>query len=96
MEFCQLNQSQVSWYLVNDIHMAELDSVQKFIETQGWLLQTFFIVYTINEVLLILLSRCLKNVIHHINGKNEWLLLSVTFTPKLELFFVLTFKNTFS
>ena len=96
MEFCQLNQSQVSWYLVNDIHMEELDSVQKFIETQDWLLQTFFIVYTINEVLLILLSRCLKNVIHHINGKNEWLLLSVTFTPKLELFFVLTFKNNFS
>ena len=34
-EFCQLNQSQVSWYLVNDIHMEEIDSVQKFIETQG-------------------------------------------------------------
>ena len=27
---------------VNDTHMEELDSVQKFIETQGWLLLTFF------------------------------------------------------
>ena len=29
--------------------------------------------------------RCLKNVIHQINSKNRWLLLSVTFTAKLEL-----------
>ena len=27
----------------NDTHMEELDSVQKFIEIQGWLLLTFFI-----------------------------------------------------
>ena len=27
---------------VNDTHMEELDSVQKFVETQGWLLLTFF------------------------------------------------------
>ena len=52
----------------------------------------FSYVYTI---LLISLSyRCLKNVIHQIYSKNEWLLLSVTFTLKLELVFV--FKNTFS
>ena len=58
--------------------MEELDSVQKFIEIQGWLLLTFY-VYTINLVLLILLSyRCLKNIIHQAGGKNEWLLLSVT------------------
>ena len=30
------------------------------------------------------------------NSKNEWLLLSVTFTAKLELIFVLTFENAFS
>ena len=30
-------------YLFNDTHMEELDSVQKFIEIQGWLLLTFFI-----------------------------------------------------
>ena len=28
---------------INDTHIEELDSVQKFIETQGWLLLTFFI-----------------------------------------------------
>ena len=31
-----------------------------------------------------------------IGSKNEWLLLSVTLTAKLELAFVLTFENTFS
>ena len=31
-----------------------------------------------------------------IDSKNEWLLLSVTFTAKLELVFVLTFENAFS
>ena len=30
------------------------------------------------------------------NSKNKWLLLSVTFTAKFELAFVLTFKNAFS
>ena len=30
------------------------------------------------------------------DGKNEWLLLSVSFTVKLELVFVLTFENAFS
>ena len=34
--------------------------------------------------------------IHLIDIKNEWLLLSVTFTAKLELAFVLTFENAFT
>ena len=34
--------------------------------------------------------------VHEIDGKNKWLLLSVTFTAKLELVFVLTFENDFS
>ena len=34
--------------------------------------------------------------VHQIDSKNEWLLLSVTFTEKLELVFVLTFENAFS
>ena len=56
----------------------------------------FSYVYKINEVRLILLSyRCLKNVIHQIDGKNEWLLFSVTFRAKLELIFVLIFENAF-
>ena len=31
------------WSSFNNTHMEELDSVQKFIEIQGWLLLTFFI-----------------------------------------------------
>ena len=34
-------------------------------------------------------------MIHQVGSKNEWLLLSVTFTGKLELDFVLTFENAF-
>ena len=30
-------------------------------------------------------DRCLKNVIHQIDSKNEWLLLSVSFTAKFGL-----------
>ena len=33
---------------------------------------------------------------HQIDRKNEWLLLSVTFTAKLELVFVLIFESAFS
>ena len=29
--------------MFNDTHMEELDSVQKFVEIQGWLPLTFFI-----------------------------------------------------
>ena len=76
--------------------MEELDSVQKFIEIQGWLLLTFFIclhnqLSSFNSITY----RCLKNMIHQVGSKNEWLLLSVTFTGKLELDFVLTFENAF-
>ena len=40
--------------------------------------------------------RCLKNVIHQIHSKYEWLLLSASFTEKFELIFVLTLENAFS
>ena len=40
--------------------------------------------------------RCLKNVIHQIDSKNGWLLLSAGFTAKFELVFVLTLENAFS
>ena len=33
--------------------------------------------------------------IHQIDSKNEWLLLLITLTAKLELDFVLTFENAF-
>ena len=40
--------------------------------------------------------RCLKNIIHQIDSKNEWLLLQASFTIKIELVFVLTLENAFS
>ena len=36
-----------------------------------------------------------ENVIHQIESKNEWLLISVTFTAQFELVFVLTLENSF-
>ena len=48
------------------------------------------------QALIPLAYRCLENVIYRIDGKNEWLPISVTFTAKLELAFVLTFENAFS
>ena len=35
-------------------------------------------------------------MIHQVYSKNEWLLLSVTFSEKFELVFVLTFEKAFS
>ena len=37
-----------------------------------------------------------EKLVHEIDSKNEWLLLQVIFTAKLELVFVLTFENAFS
>ena len=80
----------------NDTHTGELDSVQKFIETQGWLLLTFFIclhnqLSSFNSIIVQMSEKRDSS-----NSKNEWLLLSVTFTAKLELVFALTFENAFS
>ena len=67
-----------------------------------WLLLTSFIyVYTNNEVLYITLShikeyKCLKNVFHDIDSKNEWMLLSASFTSKFELVFVEHWKALFA
>ena len=40
--------------------------------------------------------RCLKNVIHQVDSKNGWLLLSASFTAKFGLVFVLALENAFS
>ena len=40
--------------------------------------------------------RCLENVIHQIDSKNEWLLLPASFTATFGLVFVLTLENAFS
>ena len=37
--------------------------------------------------------RCLKNVIHQIDSKNRWLLLSASFTAKFGFVFALTLEN---
>ena len=77
--------------------MEELGSLQKFIEIRGWLLLTFSIclhnqLHSFNSIIV----QMPKNMIHQVGSKNEWLLLSVTLMAKLELDFVLTFKNAFS
>ena len=81
----------------NDTHMEELDSVQKFIEIQGWLLLTFFI-YLHNQLssFNFIIVQMSEKHDYQVGSKNGWLLLSVTFTAKLELDFVLTFENAFS
>ena len=77
--------------------MEEIDSVQKFIKIQGWLLLTFFIclqnqLSSFNSIIV----QMSEKRVHQIDSKNECLLLSVTFTAKLELAFVLTFESAFS
>ena len=37
-----------------------------------------------------------EKCVHQIDSKNEWLLLSASFTAKFGLAFVLTLENTFS
>ena len=77
--------------------MEELDSVQKVIELQGWLFLTFFIclrnqLSSFNSIIV----QMSEKKIHQVSSKNKWLLLSETFTAKLELVFVLTFENALS
>ena len=83
-------------FSVNDT-CALLNSVQKFIEMQGWLLLTFFIclhnqLSSFNSIIV----QMSEKRVHQIDSKNEWLLLSAAFTAKLELVFVLTFEKAFS
>ena len=74
--------------------MEELDSVQKFIKIQGWLPLTFFICLqnqssSFNSIMV----QMSKKHDFQVGSKNERLLLSETFTAKLELVFALTFEN---
>ena len=91
---CSLFTLLLGNFLFNDTPWKNLIEYKNSLKHQLGCFWRFPYVYTINKVLLILLSyRCLKNVIHQVNSKNEWLLLSVTFTAKLDLVFVLTFEN---
>ena len=69
----------------------------KFIEIQGWLRLTVFI-YLHNQLRSFnsIIVQMSEKRVHQIDSKNEWLLLSVTLTAKLELVFLLTFENAFS
>ena len=66
----------------------------------GWQLLTYFI-YLHNYVLHVLLSSINEQMfekcnIHQIDSKNDYLLLSVSFTAKFGLAFVLTLENALS
>ena len=61
--------------------MEDLVAAQKFIEIQGWLLLTLFIclhnqLSSFNSIIV----QMSEKRVHQIDSKNEWLLLSVTFT----------------
>ena len=73
-----------------------MNSVQKFIEMQGWLVLTFIVCLQnqLSSFDSIIVQMSAKR--HQIDSKNEWFLLSVSFTGKFELVFILTFKNAFS
>ena len=69
--------------------MEDLVAAQKFIEIQGWLLLTLFIclhnqLSSVDSIIVQMSEK--RNSL--VDSKNEWLLLSVTFTAKLELIFV--------
>ena len=65
---------------------------------QGWLLLTFLICLhnQLSSFNSIIVQMSQKRDSSKIDSKNESLLLSVTFTAKLELVFILTFENAFS
>ena len=81
-----------NWNPFNDTHKEKLllywIQYKNSLKCKVGCFWRFSYVYTFNYVLLVVLSyRCLKNVVHQIDGKrNEWLLLSVTFTAKLDGF----------
>ena len=70
---------------------------------QEWLLGRFWPFFTylhnqlssIHSIITYLKVKCLKNVIHQIESKYEWLLFSASFTVKFGLVFVLTLENAF-
>ena len=69
--------------------MEELNSVQKFIEIQDWLLMTFFIcLHSQLSYFNSIIVQMPEKRVHQIGSNNECLLLSVNFTAKLELVFV--------
>ena len=67
----------------------------------AWLLRTFFIcshnqLSYVPSIITLSGVQVFKKVIHQIDGNNEWLLLSATFTKKFELVFAFTLETAFS
>ena len=64
----------------------------------GWLHLIFFICLhnQLSSIHSIQSVPMFENVIHQIDGKNGWLLLSASFATKFGLAFVLTLENAFS
>ena len=79
---------------LNDTHREILCSVQEWLLAASNLFHMF--TQSIKFYTFHYHSRCFKNVIHQIDSKNEWLLLSASVTAKFELVFVLTLENAFS
>ena len=66
----------------------------------AWLLLTFSVrlhskLSSMHSIIRIKEYRYLKSVINQLDSKNEWLLLSASFTAKFALVFVLTLENAF-
>ena len=86
---------------INDTHRENLSFTHISTIMAAWLLLTFYIclhnqLTCIHSIITYQMYRRLKNVIHQIDSKNEWLLLSASFTAKFVLAFVLTLENAFS
>ena len=87
--------------IINDTHREKPCFAQFSTTMAAWLLLTCFICLhnqwsSIHSITRITEHRCLKNLIHQIDSKNEWLLLSASFTAKFGLVFVLPLENAFS
>ena len=87
--------------LWDDIHREKLCFTQFNTRMTAWLLLTFFVclenqLSSIHSITRTKKCRCLKKMIHQIESKNEWLLLSAGFAGKFVLVFVLTMEKAFS
>ena len=87
-------------FFINGTHRENLFYFQWLTRMVDWLLLTVFIclhnqLSSIHSIISYSEYRCLKNVIHQIDSKNEWLLLRASFTAKFGLAFVLILENNF-
>ena len=90
---------------INDTHRRKLfyEGSTQFCTRNGWLAASDLFFYMFTQSIkfytfhyYVLRLQCLKNGIHQIDSKNEWLVLSARFTAKVGLAFVPTLENAFS